>query len=73
MLAFGTIFLLTIVSSHNHVLLIKYVNFVYKIITYVLNRCLFSLMFSDMIHTYEKFQKIIWLLVSLNRHKHNFA
>ena len=37
--------------------------------TYALNKYPFSLKFSDIIHTYEKFQNKIWLLVSLNRHK----
>ena len=43
-------------SSHNNVLLSKCVHLVYEMIKYDLNRCLFSLMFSDMIHAYENFK-----------------
>ena len=60
--AFGTftrardIILSKIVSSQNHVLLLKYVHLVYEMIKYVLDRCSFSLMFSDMIYIYEKLE-----------------
>ena len=49
--------------------LAKCAHLVYKIIKYVVNRYLFSLMFFYMIHAYENVQKNIWLLVSFHRHK----
>ena len=58
----------------NRVLLTKCVHLVYEIIKCSLSRAPFSLMFSDMIGAYEKFQKNIWVLVSFPRHKkHNSA
>ena len=53
----------------NHVLLAKSDHLVYKITNYVLNRDQFLLMFLNMIHEYEKFQKNICILVSFYRHK----
>ena len=51
-----TLFLSKIVLSQNHVLLLYHL--VYKMTKYVFNIYLFSLMFSNMIHAYEKFQKM---------------
>ena len=53
----GTLFLPNIVSSQNSVLLVKCVHFVYEMTTCAINRYQFSLKFSDMIQSYEKYQK----------------
>ena len=57
-------------SSHNHILLVKFVNLVYEMIKYVLNRGLLLLRFLKTIHTYRKFKTFFFLLlVSFYRHK----